>query len=70
MNKTGVHYAIRTCEYGAFCTAGIRSLWTGKTLVEFGAKRPLAVDATIRETTAPIVYVFNNEFNKQIDLSN
>jgi len=68
--KTGVQCAIRPCEYGAFCTAGIQSLWAGKTLMEFGANWPRAVAATVRETTAQIVDVFNNGFNKQMDISN
>jgi hypothetical protein len=63
MKKNGVNYVIRRCEYGAFCTAGIQSLSTGKTLMESGANRPRAVAATMRETTAPTVDVFNNGFN-------
>ena len=70
MKNTGVHCAIRPCEHGAVCTAGIQSLWTGKTLMEFGANWPRAVAVTVRETTVPIVDVFNSGFNKQMDLSN
>jgi len=70
MKKTGVHCAIRPCEHGAICTAGIHSLWTGKTLMEFGVNWPRAVAATVRETAAPIVVVFNNGVNKQMDVSN
>jgi hypothetical protein len=48
----------------------IQSISTGKTLMDFGAKRPRAVAATVRESTVPIVDVFNNGFNKQMDISN
>jgi hypothetical protein len=41
-----------------------------KKLMEFGANWPRAVAATVRDTVAPVVHVFNNGFNKQVDLSN
>ena len=38
--------------------------------MEFGVNWPRAVAATVRETTVPNVDVFNNGFNKQMDVSN
>ena len=70
MKATGVHSEIRPCEWYILHGGDPITVNRKKTLMEFGANWPRSAHATMRTSTASIVDVFNNWFNKQMELSN